>query len=188
MDMSVPIKAEVGLNKSPYLFLYASSRGTLATGPSFIAAVTLTMALFGCSSNCLPEPNADDTPPEVRIIAEYTSRPEGVVERVEIGSADSSVTLSADSDSPVHIIYVAADTSGVRRLIPGMTIQQTVGIGVERQHVSLGREDASCPRPTLEREHEVHGTGQKRALIITLGAENWVGLRSSIEPVTIRLD
>lgn len=148
----------------------------------------LMMAVSGCSSNCLPEPDTDATPPEVRVIAEYTSRPEGVDERVEIGSADSSVTLVADSNSPVRVIYVAADTSGMRRLVPGMTIQQTVGIGVERQHVSLGTVDASCPRPTLQHDHEVHGTGQKRALIITLGAENWMGMRSSIEPVTIRLD
>lgn len=98
------------------------------------------------------------------------------------------MTLQADRNSPVRIIYVAADSSGMREMVPGLTLQQTVGVGVERRHVSLGATDASCPRPRLEREHEVHGTGERRVLIITMGAENWVGRRASIEPVTVRME
>lgn len=153
-----------------------------------IACSLLALSVAGCTSDCLPAPESDTTPPNLEVVVEYRSSQDGNLNRHEASTADSSVTLLADRNSPVHIRYAAVDSSGMRQLVPGLTIHQTVGIGVERQHVEIGPIDASCPRPRLDGDHEVHGTGVERVLIISAGAVNWTGLRTSIEPVSVRLE
>src|SRR5690606_2589185 len=152
-----------------------------------IAALLPFLIVSGCRSDCLPVPENDQSPPDVRVSVSFRT-PGGEERELHFGVEDTSRTIRVDASHRVLIRYTATDSSGLRSLTPGLTVQHTVGLGTERRHVPLRIVTASCPRAQLTAQHEAAGTGERRVLIITAGAENWVGRRASIEPLTLRLE
>lgn len=152
-------------------------------------SLILSVALLagGCfGSDCLPEPAQDASPARIRVVVDYESFAGGR-QTAEHLSGQPARTIDADSHGPVIVIFEASDSSGVRTLSPGMTLQQTVGIGVERRYLKVDPVESNCPRPELSYRHEIHGTSTPQSLNVTAVAVNWTGLTASLEPLTIRL-
>lgn len=151
-------------------------------------AITSLIVLVGCASgDCLPEPQRDTTPPELRVIAYYTAPGSRTETSRTVTILDTTDVVPASRTAPVRIEFIAADSSGLRRLTPAVTIQQTVGIGVERQIAPVNSVTSSCPVGSMRTTYEAHTSGKPRVLIVSAVAENWVGGRSIIEPLSIRL-
>ncbi len=148
--------------------------------------LSITLLAGACfDADCLPEPEHDASRPQVRVVVEYSS-PSGTRLRSEHVLGDSSTTLAADRRQPVILFFSASDASGLRSLSPSITIQQTVGIGVERSYVDVDPVTATCPRHELSYRHEIRSTGTGRSFLVTVVAENWVGLASTLELLTLR--
>ena len=150
----------------------------------------LLISIAACTgAECLPEPQSDATPPGLQILVEFT--PPGGVRQIiyEATAADSaSGSITADRNEPVRLIFIADDSSGVRRLSPAVTVQRTVGIGIERQYIPIDAVTSSCPRPVLRTDYKAQTSGDRRVVIASAVAENWVGVRSTFEPLTIRMN
>lgn len=150
------------------------------------ALFSVILLTIGCSeSDCLPEPDFDSTPPDVHVVIEYSSNTGGRQSERHL-PGDPAKTIVAHS--PLSIYFVASDSSGIRSLLPGITIQKTVGLGVERRRVSVDAVSSTCPRPELSYRHDVRGTRPGESLLVTVVAENWAGLNSTLELLTIRLE
>lgn len=155
----------------------------LAEGMVLLA---LSVVLSACSSDgCLPEPDGDPSPPEVRITASITL-PSGETRTVIHGIGDPPRAVEVSPSAEVVITYVAVDSLGVRSLAPGLTIQQTVGVGVERRYVEIDPIVASCPRARLAHRQDVPGGRSPRSVLATIVAENWSGATRTLEPFTVR--
>ncbi len=147
------------------------------------------LLLARCTSeDCLPEPSADSTPPHVRVSIAHTS-PGSMTETTRVVTlADTTTLVRASRNERVRVTFAAEDSSGLRRLAPAVTVQQTVGIGVEREFVPIDPVTSSCPRAVLETRYEAHTSGRPRVLIVSAVAENWAGMRAAIEPISIRME
>lgn len=155
---------------------------------SRIGFLTLLLLVSCASEDCLPEPSADATSPKVRIAVHYTP-PGATTETTHVVTdADTSAIVRASRSAPVGVTFSAADSSGLRRLAPAVTVQHTVGIGVEREFAPIDAVTSSCPVPSLEARYTAHTSGEPRLLIVSALAENWTGSRSSIEPTSIRME
>lgn len=157
--------------------------------PVSLKLAPLLICFAACMSDeCLPEPDTDTSPPMLRVIVESTP-PGGVSPVTREVTADDSVAVPMEADrmKPVHVTFVAADAEGLLRLHPAVTIQRTVGIGVDRQYTPMDPEIASCPLPELQIGYEAHTSGEPRVVIVSAVAENWKGLLSMLEPLSIRM-
>lgn len=153
-------------------------------------SVLLLIALMtgACSgSDCLPEPEHDQSPPQTHVAIEFSPLAGGRQTSQHV-PGDSTETIVADRQNPVAVSFAASDSSGLRSISPGITIQQTVGLGVERSNIAIDPVVARCPRHDLSYRHEIRATGMRRTLLITVVAENWVGLTAYSELLTIRLE
>ncbi len=151
-----------------------------------VALLSFTLFVGGCSkADCLPEPEADATPPHIRIVVDY-HRPARSQERFEHRPGDPATTIEADPQQPVVITYLASDSAGLRSLWPTMRMQHTVGLGVERRYVNIDPVTSNCPVAELSYERELKGTGSRPAVYLTAVAENWMGETATLEPVTLR--
>lgn len=145
--------------------------------------------LLGCASgDCLPEPSGDPTPPQVRIVVHYTPPGSMTETTYVVTDADTTTILRASRNASVRVTFSAADSSGLRRLAPAVTVQHTVGMGVEREFAPIDAVTSSCPVPSLEARYTAHTSGRPRVLIVSALAENWTGSHSSIEPASIRME
>ncbi len=151
----------------------------------------LIAALFhvvACSSGeCLREPERDDTPPDVRITVTYTAPGSYTETTHEITTADSSTWIVASRAKPLHVTFFASDSSGLRRLAPAVSVQRTVGVGLERQFVPIDEVMAKCPVAVLRARYEASTSGKPRVLVVSALAQNWAYKNSSIEPISIRM-
>lgn len=153
-----------------------------------IAIATLVLIAACSSKECLPEPNRDDTSPDVRVVVEYTAPGSQTPTTHEIAGSDTSAVVVADRTKPLRVRFVAADSSGLRRLAPAVTVQRTVGVGVQREFAPMKEVTLSCPVATLRSEYTAHTSGEPRVLIVSALAENWTDLTASIEPLSIRME
>lgn len=155
-------------------------------GAGIIAILLLST---GCSSrDCLPEPADDASPPSIHLVIHLTPPGSSTQTTRQVTDTDSASVISASRTRPLVVEFVAADSAGLRRLAPAVTSQHTVGVGVERQFVPIDEVRSPCPVPTLRAEYEALTSGDRRVLIVSAVAENWTGLRTVIEPVTIRME
>lgn len=157
--------------------------------PAFLKFAPLLICLAACTSDeCLPEPASDTTPPLLRVVVRHTP-PGGASEVTREITADDSVstTVAADRLQPVRVDFVAADSAGLRRLHPSVAVQRTVGIGVDRQYAPTDPIAASCPVSDLRSVYEAHTSGEPRVLIVSALAENWIGLRTTVQPLSIQM-
>lgn len=153
-----------------------------------IGFLSLLLLVSCASEDCLPEPSGDATPPQVRITIHYTPPGSATETTHVVTGADTTAIVRASRNEPVRVTFSAADSSGLRRLAPAVTVQHTVGIGVEREFVPIDAVTSSCPTPSLETRYSAHTSGKPRVLIVSALAENWIGARSSIEPTSIRME
>lgn len=143
------------------------------------------LLLAGCGrGDCLPAPDADATPPGIRLTVEYPDPATGEPARRTLTAGEAAVTVDA-AEGPITVTYVAEDDAGLRRLQLGVTIQQTAGAGVERRSIAVGPVTASCPLPRLEETWSYQQPGAKN-LILGAVAENWAGGRAASENFTVR--
>lgn len=157
---------------------------------SVVGASSLVLLLLaGCiSDDCLPESAVDSTPPRVRITIQYTAPGSGTETTRVVTQTDTTNLVRASRNERVRVTIAAEDSSGLRRLAPAVTVQQTVGIGVEREFVSIDPVTSSCPRAVLESRYDAHTSGRPRVLIVSAVAENWTGTRATIAPISIRME
>lgn len=155
---------------------------------SFIA-VTLLVAVLavGCASEpCLPEPEADATPPDVRLLVTYTDPDTRQRDSVLLTNADTATVVWADPAAAVTMVYAGADPEGMRRLALGVTIEQTVGVGARTRSPVIAPIEAACPAEHLRGEHTLQGGPAERSVLAGIVAENWGGQRASTPSLTIR--
>lgn len=157
--------------------------------PLFLKLAALSICLAACTTDqCLPEPASDTTPPLLRVVVRHTPPGGGSEVTREITADDSvSAAVAVDRLQPVRVDFVASDPEGLRRLRPSVAVQRTVGIGVDRQYAPTDPVAASCPLPELRSEYEAHTSGEPRVLIVSALAENWTGLRTTVEPLSIQM-
>jgi hypothetical protein len=87
----------------------------------------------------------------------------------------------------VRVVYIGRDPEGLRRVQLGATMLTTVGVGIESERISVEPLTSSCPVPALAGTWSAPPGDPGRTVSLGLIAENWSGLRSWTETVTIRL-
>ncbi|MEX0821638.1 MAG: hypothetical protein WD021_05795 [Rhodothermales bacterium] len=151
-----------------------------------VIGVALSLVLGGCGpTDCLPEPEMDATPPEVNVTVTVTSS-NGTTRTIEHAAGDAPLSVDISSGSSVSVTYSAVDSSGLRSLSPGMTIHETVGVGVERRSVRIEPVRSECPVASLSLRREVRGVRPGESVVVTMVAENWVGDIGTLESATLR--
>lgn len=147
----------------------------------------LIVLLTGCGpDDCLPVPPNDTSPPVITITLTFARNGREITQ--QFTDPDTSVTVNASSSTPVKIVYSSSDPSGMRRMLPGLTIQQSVALGVDRRFIDIPPVEAGCPVPLLRAERMIPGTGERRTAAVTAAAQNWVGGRKTIHPINVRLE
>ncbi len=146
----------------------------------------LAFAASGCGRDCLPEPSADATPPDVRLTVSYVEAATGRQATRTGAVGDTTVAVDADAGTLVRVVYAAADSAGMRGLLLGATFQLTAGMGVHHQARRIPPVTASCPRAELTGEASFPGGGERRDLILSAAAENWAGRRAVTPDVVVR--
>lgn len=136
----------------------------------------------------MPEPADDASPPRLHIVVHFTAPGSMTETSRELTTADTATSVTASRSEPVRVTFAAADSSGLRRLTPAVTVQQTVGVGVERTFEPIDQVTYSCPVADLEAYYEAHTSGRRRVLIVSARAENWVGGHSIIEPLSVSME
>ncbi len=150
--------------------------------------VLLAVALGGCGEkDCLPLPGADETPPSVSLTVVYRSLDTGQSDTLIVAAADPAVRVDGVNANEVEVRYSAHDPEGLRRVHLGSTLLTTVGVGIESRRFGIEPLTTECPKSELRGVWTAPPGDPGRSVSLGLVAENWAGMRSSTETVTVRL-
>lgn len=147
----------------------------------------LLLIMGGCGADCLPEPDADPTPPSAHLTVTYTDAATRQPAVHTIASGDTTATVRAAADAPIDVVYAGADEEGLRGIVIAATYQLAVGIGVHRESRMIPPVTSSCPRAELSGKARFPGTGERRNLVLSAAAENWTGRRSVTPNLIVEL-
>ena len=109
------------------------------------------------------------------------------IDTLTVTLSDSARYLEARSNERLRVAFRAHDAEGLKSLRMGAALLTTVGAGLESKRIPVEPVTSSCPRAELIGEWTSPPSDAGASIRIGVAAENWAGLRSSTEPVTIRL-
>ncbi|GIV57916.1 MAG: hypothetical protein KatS3mg042_0829 [Rhodothermaceae bacterium] len=137
-------------------------------------AVLVLMA--GCASEeCLPPPEADATPPALRLTVTYTDAVTGAQTTHTLADTSAAQTLYVQPGTPVEVTYAGEDPEGMRRVQLGATYVQLTVAGVVRRSPAIAPVKASCPQAVLSGTWSVPALAKEQALLLGVAGENWAG-------------
>ena len=145
--------------------------------------LTILPSLTLLSCNCLPEPAVDVTPPTAGLLISYYI--DGKSETTTVSGGDPSITIDADEDRDVTLIYSGQDKEGMRSLHLSVTVYKTIGGIQQREDANVAPKTLSCPQELLMGELTFERDQGERTIKVMLRSKNWMGLTTSTEKIGI---
>ena len=157
--------------------------------PRLCLIATLCLFLLGgCSSgDCLPVPEADDTPPTVQMTVFFTDWATGRRDSIVLVTPCEEVPpLEAAVDNAVTVVYAGADGEGMKRLRLGLSLYHTVGVGVQTESFNPAPVTTRCPKKMLVGKQTIAGGQGHRNITLRASGENWSGLHTATPTLVVR--
>ena len=148
-----------------------------------VFAILLFAFLEGCA--CLPVPTVDTTPPTAGLIIEFYVN--GVVESRTFSHQDPEITLDADEDRNISIIYMGSDNEGMKSLNIMVTVVRTFGGIQQREDWTVAPVTVSCPKSTLLEQMTFNRNEGERIIRLEVMSKNWMGLTTNTQPLKVKV-
>ena len=150
-----------------------------------LTVFAILLFVFYGSCACLPEPTVDPTPPTAGLIIEFYVN--GVVESRTFSHQDPEITLDADEDRNISIIYMGSDNEGMKSLNIMVTVYRTVGGLQQREDWTVAPITASCPKSTLLEQMTFNRNEGQRTIRLEVMSKNWMGLTTNTQPLKVKV-
>ena len=150
-----------------------------------LTVFAILLSVFYGSCACLPEPTVDPTPPTAGLIIEFYVN--GVVESRTFSHQDPEITLDADEDRNISIIYMGSDNEGMKSLNIMVTVVRTFGGIQQREDWTVAPITASCPKDTLLGNMNFDRNEGERTIRLTVKSRNWMGLTAVTQPLKVKV-
>lgn len=150
-----------------------------------LTVFAILLSVFYGSCACLPEPTVDTTPPTAGLIIEFYVN--GVVESRTFSHQDPEVTLDADEDRNISIIYMGSDNEGMKSLNITVTVYRTIGGLQQREDWTVAPITASCPKSTLLEQMIFNRNEGERIIRLEVNSKNWMGLTTITQPLKVKV-
>lgn len=105
---------------------------------------------------------------------------------VLVTPCETAPTIEADVSGEVTVVYTGLDDEGMKRLELGLSVYQSVGIGVQMESFNVPPITTRCPREQLAGKRSFVGGQGKRNITLSVSADNWGGLRAVTPPLVVR--
>lgn len=147
------------------------------------AKPTLLLLCFaGCT--CLAEPEADTSPPSVKMVIEWQEA-EGATESRTFSDLDADSTISIGKDHPILVTYAGSDEEGLQSIHLDYDMIY-YGEGGAARPIPVAIERVSpCPTTSLKETHEFDPGGRSWRCKLTARSKNWVGTIARSPSITV---
>jgi|GEM_PF-3878223 len=135
---------------------------------------------------CIPIPEKDDTAPSIGLTIEYNEN--GETRTISLNPTDPSVTITADVNSPVMVIYTGQDNEGLKSIHLGITVITKNGPLTQTQEWERAPIEVSCPKKWLIGYEKFTKRSINETIELSASATNWLGSSTfcNIHKITFR--
>lgn len=136
-------------------------------------------ALFVLAScKCLPVPASDSTAPAAKVIVEFREPGKPGTRTVSAAVGDADVTVTADREGVVAVLYSGGDNQGLRSVRLAYDMRYSTGTTVVRPLLVALKVESRCPRAVLLDSENFEADGHPWRYEFAAESTNWLGLTS----------
>ena len=158
---------------------------TVRTVRSLRMLPILSTLAFILSCECRWPAQADDTPPIAELKIEW-SQPDGGERSRTFDENDSDITIEADRNEPITVMYLAVDFNGVKSAELGYDMSRKSGLTIIRPMLLTLKESSNCPPIGVFDTHVFEAHVVTWTYEFETIATNWAGAVTKSAKVTVK--